>query len=54
MSRCEKVNYRALDNYSTASELEVLDYHKRKRTKDVYQAEEILAEKKVSNQILLL
>ena len=43
------VDYKFLHQFSTASELEVLSARlKRKNKSDVFQAEEILAEKKVS------
>ena len=44
-----KLDYQGLHISSTASELEILEAtSKTKRRKDVYQAEEVLAEKKVS------
>jgi len=49
------INYRFFNEMSTASELEILHERQRKKyKKDVYQAEEVLAEKKVSCYLLWL
>ena len=47
-ARANKIDYYFLNEMSTATEHEILqENRKRKRRKDVYEAEEILAEKKV-------
>ena len=48
------VHYVSLHNRSSASEHEILIAQRRKRGKDVYLAEEILAEKKVSTLFCFL
>ena len=48
----KRPDYKALNNRSTASELEILATCKKRRN-DVYQAEEVLAEKKVSLHLIL-
>ena len=55
MSRGRSVHYKSLNNFSSASEHEILAQQKaRKRKRDVYNVEEILAEKKVSVYAFIL